>query len=81
MRIVRSTAAARVRHLPVRRRLIEWVRRLLALAADRRGVSTVEYALIVVAIIAIVGGVAAAMSNSYNNLFTNLGVDISNVVT
>lgn len=58
-----------------------WVRRLLALAADRRGVSTVEYALIVVAIIALVGGVAAAMSNSYNNLFTNLGADISNVVT
>ena len=44
------------------RRAVGWIRRFVA---DRRGVSTVEYALIVVAVIAIVGAVAATMSDAF----------------
>ena len=40
--------------------------------ADRRGVSTVEYALIVVAVIGIVGAVAATMSDAFDDLFSGL---------
>ncbi len=39
---------------------------------DRRGVSTVEYALIVVAIIAIVGVVAGQLSGAFGTLMTGL---------
>ena len=39
---------------------------------DRRGVSTVEYALIVVAIIAIVGVVAAQLDTAFGGLMTDL---------
>ena len=43
---------------------------------DRRGVSTVEYALIVVAIIAIVGVVAAQLSDAFGELMTDLTADL-----
>ncbi len=39
---------------------------------DRRGVSTVEYALIVVAVIAVVGLVAGTMADAFQNLFSDL---------
>lgn len=40
--------------------------------ADLRGVSTVEYALIVVAIIGIVGVGAGILGGAFDNLFTDL---------
>lgn len=40
--------------------------------ADVRGVSTVEYALIVVAIIAIVGVVAGIMGDAFETMFQDL---------
>ena len=57
---------------------IRWLKRF---AEERRGVSTVEYALIVVAIIGIVGAAVGTMSGGFNALFTNLGNQIQNVVT
>ena len=43
---------------------------------DRRGVSTVEYALIVVAIIAIVGVVAGQLSGAFEDLMDDLTVQL-----
>ena len=43
---------------------------------DRRGVSTVEYALIVVAIIAIVGVVAGQLSGAFGTLMADLTTEI-----
>lgn len=60
------------------RRAAGWIRRF---AADRRGVSTVEYALIVVAVIAIVGAVAATMSDAFNQLFSDLGTEMQDGLT
>ena len=57
---------------------IRWLKRF---AEERRGVSTVEYALIVVAIIGIVGGAVATMGTGFNQLFGNLGNEIGNVIT
>lgn len=59
---------------------MRWIKRVWGSAAsaarrffgDRRGVSTVEYALIVVAIIAIVGAVAAQMGGAFEALFEDL---------
>ena len=47
---------------------------------DRRGVSTVEYALIVVAVIAIVGVVAAQLSDAFQGLFDNLETELEGAV-
>ena len=47
-----------------------------AFRRDTRGVSTVEYALIVVAVIAIVGGGATMLSGSFGTLFTSLNKDM-----
>ena len=44
----------------------------LRFVRDRAGVSTVEYALIVVAVIAIVGMGAGMLSGAFGTLFTNL---------
>ena len=52
-----------------------------AFRADTRGVSTVEYALIVVAIVAIVGGGATMLSNSFGQLFASLNTEIQDGVT
>lgn len=41
-------------------------------AADLRGVSTVEYALIVVAIIGIVGAAAGILGGAFDTLFDDL---------
>ena len=43
---------------------------------DRRGVSTVEYALIVVAIIAIVGVVAGQLSGAFGALMEDLTTEL-----
>ena len=40
---------------------------------DTRAVSTVEYALIVVAIIAAMAGIGAVLTNTFNDMFTELG--------
>ena len=42
----------------------------------QRGVSTVEYALIMVAVVAIVAAGAAALSGDMSDLFTALGTNI-----
>ena len=44
---------------------------------DERGVSTVEYALIVVAIIAILGVAAGTMSEAFTDLFDDLSQRMS----
>ncbi len=44
---------------------------------DRRGVSTVEYALIVVAIIAIVGVVAGQLSGAFGTLMEGLTEELA----
>ena len=46
--------------------------RLRAFASDTRGVSTVEYALIVVAVAAIVGAGAAVLGGTFKGIFTGL---------
>lgn len=45
---------------------------VLCFVCDRAGVSTVEYALIVVAVIAIVGAGAGMLAGAFDTLFTNL---------
>ena len=45
---------------------------VLCFVRDRAGVSTVEYALIVVAVIAIVGAGAGMLAGAFDTLFTNL---------
>ena len=56
------------------------MRRLLAQAKEffgvKRAVSTVEYALIVVAVIAIVGVGAGLLGGGFKDLFTNLAKDV-----
>ena len=51
--------------------------RLLRFIDDKWGVSTVEYALIVVAVIGVVGVGAAALSGAFDTLFTNLTDEIA----
>ena len=53
------------------------VGRVLRYIDDRSGVSTIEYALIVVAVIAIVGAAAATLSGAFDTLFTDLTDQIS----
>ena len=50
-------------------------------AKEARGVSTVEYALIVIAVVAIVGVAAALLNQEFKNLFTQLGKEINTGVT
>ena len=51
--------------------------RLLRFIDDKYGVSTVEYALIVVAVIGVVGVGAAALSTAFDDLFTDLSEQIN----
>ena len=46
--------------------------------ADNRGVSTVEYALIVVAVVAIVGGAGVVLSDAFDDLFVTLEENLTN---
>ena len=48
-----------------------------AFLKDSRGVSTVEYALIVVAVVAIVGGAAVMLSGQFETLFRALGTNLA----
>ena len=50
-------------------------------AADLRGVSTVEYALIVVAIIGIVGAAAALLGGAFTEMFETLSNRMTAAVT
>ena len=52
--------------------------RLLRFIDDKCGVSTVEYALIVVAVIGVVGVGAAALSGAFETLFEDLTEQIEN---
>lgn len=47
--------------------------------ADLRGVSTVEYALIVVAIIGIIGAGAAVLGGAFGDLFEDLSEQMTNI--
>lgn len=47
--------------------------------ADLRGVSTVEYALIVVAIIGIIGAGAAVLGGAFGDLFDDLSEQMTNI--
>ena len=48
------------------------LRRILAYIEDRTGVSTVEYALIVVAVIAIVAAGAGVLGDAFSDMFGDL---------
>lgn len=52
--------------------------RLLAFVQGRGGVSTVEYALITIAVISIVGGSIAILGGSFQDLFDDLGTELDN---
>lgn len=54
--------------------------RILRFMDEKFGVSTVEYALIVVAVVGIVGGSAALMSDAFTDLFTDLQAELSSAV-
>ena len=64
-------------HLSTLRRLadVTWIR-TIAFFYDRRAVSTVEYALIVVAIVGIVAVGAATLGGTFNAMFSTLGTRI-----
>ena len=51
--------------------------RVGAFLKDSRGVSTVEYALIVVAVVAIVGAAAVVLGGDFANLFDELGSELT----
>ena len=55
--------------------------RLLRFIDDKCGVSTVEYALIVVAVIGVVGVGAASLSGAFDTLFTDLTTQIADSTT
>lgn len=56
----------------VRQALVSAKNSVARFLGDERAVSTVEYALIVVAIIAILGVAATALSGAFGDLFDNL---------
>ena len=56
--------------------LFNKLRRVLRFFGERSGVSTVEYALIVVAVIAIVGGGMTLLGGNFKGLFEQIGTDI-----
>ena len=51
-----------------------------AFLGDTRGVSTVEYALIVVAVVAIIGVAAAVLNTAFDNLFGDLSTLLNGAV-
>ena len=52
------------------------LRRILAYIEDKTGVSTVEYALIVVAVIAIVAAGAGVLGGAFTDMFDDLKTQI-----
>lgn len=59
------------------RTLRQLMGRIRSFIVDSRGVSTVEYALIVVAVVAVVGGGAAVLSGAFGDLFETIETDIA----
>lgn len=55
--------------------------RVGAFLKDSRGVSTVEYALIVVAVVAIVGAAAVMLGGQFDELFETLGKELKDGAT
>ena len=55
--------------------------RVARFAKDTRAVSTVEYALIVIAVIAIVGVAAGILGGQFQALFNTLGNELTNGIT
>ena len=53
------------------------VARIASFISDLRGVSTVEYALMVVAVIAAVGLAAGLLGDAFEDLFTDLAKDMT----
>ena len=58
-----------------------YLRRLWLNLRETRAVSTVEYALIVVAVIAIIGVAAGVMNEAFDDLFKDLKTEMSNAVS
>ncbi len=61
--------------------VVEAGRRLAVFVRSREGVSTIEYALITVAVIAIVGGAIGLLSGGFNDLFGDLNNELGNAVS
>ena len=58
---------------------VVWLRgQIVRFVKDPRAVSTVEYALIVVAVIAIVGAAAAMLGGAFDELFDTLETELNN---
>lgn len=55
--------------------------KIAVFVADLRGVSTVEYALMVVAVIAAVALAAALLGDAFKGLFTDLSGEIDSGIT
>ena len=55
--------------------------RLLRFVKDKSGVSAVEYALIIVAIVAVVGGGVAILGGGFKDLFEDVSTDMSTAVS
>ena len=57
--------------------LSSFLRRGLAAATDRKGVSAAEYAILAVGIVVVVGGAASAFKTPLANAFTAIGTNIT----
>ncbi|MCZ0943925.1 MAG: Flp family type IVb pilin [Gammaproteobacteria bacterium] len=62
-------------------RLKVGIARFLWLLKDRSGVSTVEYALIVVMVIAIIGGGVTVLSGGFDEMFKELATELKDAQT
>ncbi len=57
------------------------VSRFLRFLQDKAGVSAVEYALIIVAVIAVMGVGATALTDGFTDLFTDLENELTGATT
>ena len=55
--------------------------RFLRFLQDKAGVSAVEYALIIVAVIAVMGFGATALTGGFQDLFTDLQTELTDAIT
>ena len=60
-----------------RERYLSLVRCVLAFLYSRRAVSTVEYALITIAVVSIVGGAIALLAGAFDGLFADLNAELN----
>lgn len=72
-------ALLRVRNLARRagRNIGDLPSRCMAFLADSRGVSTVEYALLTLAVVIVVGAGAVTMGGAFEGLFENLETELT----